>query len=104
MTVEEALAIVERILPQGRFNKIQEAIFRQSWDGKSYTDIARVSGYDAGYIKDIGSNLWQVLSKALGEKVTKHNFRGVLQRFIQRELASTQTVSQQPLPPLLPPH
>src|SRR6476646_11411821 len=104
MTVKEALAIVERLLPQGRLSKIQTEILCHSWDGKSYTDIAQISGYDAGYIKDTGSNLWQSLSKALGEKVTKHNFRGVLQRFIQRELASTQTVSQQPLPPLLPPH
>lgn len=102
MTVEEALAIVERILPQGRLSKIQEAIFRQSWEGLSYTDIARTSGYDAGYIKDIGSNLWQVLSKVLGEKVTKHNFRGVLQRFIQQE-ATTQPGLQQPIPPLILP-
>ncbi len=100
MTVEEALAVVERILPQGRLSKIQSEIFRQSWEGQSYTDIARTSGYDAGYIKDTGSNLWQLLSKALGEKVTKHNFRGVLGRFIQREAASAKPEPQQPISPL----
>src|SRR6478672_101718 len=103
MTVKEALAIVERLLPQGRLSKIQTEILCQSWDGKSYTDIARISGYDAGYIKDTGSNLWQSLSKALGEKVTKHNFRGVLQRFIEREANSPKPVLQPPTSPLILP-
>ncbi|HEY9747986.1 MAG TPA: hypothetical protein V6C63_04880, partial [Allocoleopsis sp.] len=103
MMVEEALAIVERILPQGRLSKIQAEILRQSWEGKSYTDIALTSGYDAGYIKDVGSHLWQLLSKVLGEKVTKHNFRGVLQRFIQREAAIAQSVPQPSTSPLILP-
>lgn len=103
MTVEEALAIVERILPQGRLSKIQAEILRQSWEGKSYTDIALASDYDAGYIKDVGSHLWQLLSKVLGEKVTKHNFRGVLQRFIQREAASAQSAPQPSTSPLILP-
>ncbi|MEP0871272.1 ATP-binding protein [Trichocoleus desertorum AS-A10] len=101
MTVEEALVVVERILPQGRLSKIQAEILRQSWDGKSYTDIALASDYDAGYVKDVGSHLWQLLSQVLGEKVTKHNFRGVLQRFIQREVTSTQPLA--PVSPLILP-
>ena len=80
MNVEEALEIVESVLEQGRLNKVQETVFRQSWEGASYGEIARISGYDTGYIKDTGYHLWQSLSKAFGYKVTKNNFETVLKR------------------------
>jgi len=80
MTVEEALEIVKRYLAQGRLNKIQETIFRQSWEGNSYLEIASNFGYDPGYVKDAGSKLWQLLSKTFGEKVTKNNFQLVLKQ------------------------
>ncbi len=80
MTVEEALAIVKCFVDQGRLNKIQETVFRQSWEGESYMQIASHSGYDPGYVKDAGSKLWQLLSEAFGEKVTKKNFQLVLEQ------------------------
>ncbi len=80
MTVEEALAIVKKFLDQGRLNKIQETVFRQSWEGQSYLEIASHSGYDPGYVKDAGAKLWQLLSELLGEKVTKNNFQLVLRQ------------------------
>jgi hypothetical protein len=79
MTVEEALFVVKTFL-DGRLNKIQETVFRQSWEGQSYLEIASNFGYDPGYIKDTGSKLWQLLSQGLGEKVTKNNFQSVLKR------------------------
>jgi LuxR family glucitol operon transcriptional activator len=83
MTVEEALAEIEAILEQGRLNKVQDIVFRQSWEGHSYMDIAKSAGYDPGYIKDTGSKLWKLLSDALGEKVTKQNLQGALRRMVQ---------------------
>ncbi len=47
--------------------------------------MAVESGYDSGYIKDIGSELWRSLLIALGEKVTKNNLHGVLKRTAQRQ-------------------
>jgi hypothetical protein len=44
MTVDEALDRVERLLEQGRLTKVQELVFRQSWAGRSYMEIARSSG------------------------------------------------------------
>ncbi|HEY9907377.1 MAG TPA: NB-ARC domain-containing protein [Thermosynechococcaceae cyanobacterium] len=84
MTIEEALEIVERSLQQGRLNKVQEIVLRQAWEGKSYMAIARTFGYDAGYLKDIGSKLWQQLSDTLGEKVTKLNLQAVLKRSVRK--------------------
>ncbi|NJL21232.1 MAG: hypothetical protein HC895_11065 [Leptolyngbyaceae cyanobacterium SM1_3_5] len=69
-----------QLLPPQRLSKIEELVFRQTWDGQSYQEIAKTSGYGVGYIKDTGSKLWRSLSEALGVKVTKFNFRVVLQQ------------------------
>lgn len=83
MTVEDAIALIRQTLERGQLTKIQEIVFRESWVGKTYLEIAKISGYDAGYIKDTGAELWRLLSKAFGEKVTKHNLHGVLARATQ---------------------
>lgn len=83
MTVEEGLELIEQILPQGQLSKVQEIVFRQAWEGQSYKEIADQSGYTLGYIKDTGSDLWKLLSKALGEDVTRRNFQVVLKRSLR---------------------
>ena len=85
MSEEEAIALVKQLLPQGTLSKVQEIVFSQSWEGQTYLDIAINSGYDPGYIKDVGSELWRLLSKALNERVTKNNLHGVLKRYAQRQ-------------------
>jgi ABC-type proline/glycine betaine transport system ATPase subunit len=44
--------------------------------------MARDCAYSIAHIKDIGSQLWQALSKALGERVTKKNLFLVLQQYL----------------------
>lgn len=80
MNVEAALVLVDANLNQQSLNNLQELIFRQSWQGKSYREIAASFDYDPQYIKDVGFKLWQLLSKAFGEKITKRNFQSVLRR------------------------
>lgn len=80
MDVELGLKIVEQILEQKHLSKVQEILLQQSLAGHSYVEIAKSSGYDAGYLKDAGSQLWQTLSHALGEKVSKNNLVAVLKR------------------------
>ncbi|MEB3289425.1 MAG: NB-ARC domain-containing protein [Leptolyngbya sp.] len=80
MTVDEAIALVEQAIDQGHLTKIQKLVFRESWNGRSYTEMARASGYDPGYVKDTGSKLWQTLSEVYGVKVTKLNLQGVIKR------------------------
>jgi hypothetical protein len=102
MTVEEALAIVKKFLDQGRLNKIQETVFRQSWEGQSYLEIASNSGYDPGYVKDAGSKLWQLLSEALGEKVTKNNFQLVLKQRWRTQNAGESQLLEEVAPSSMP--
>ncbi|WP_416676256.1 NB-ARC domain-containing protein [Egbenema bharatensis] len=84
MTVEEALAIITAALAPMQLNKLQEIIFRQSWQGQSYFKIARESGYGEDYIKGVGAELWQLLSQTLGAKVSKHTLQSVLIQYAYR--------------------
>ena len=91
MTTEEALAIVERALREERLSKLQAMVFRQAWEEHSYQEIAQSTGYEVGYVKQAGSQLWQVLSRALGEKVSKNNVQYVVKRYA----SSVEAVSRQ---------
>jgi WD40 repeat protein len=100
MTVEEALKILDSAIAPTSLSNIQEIVFRQSWEGLSYLDIAGSAGYDASYIKDVGYKLWQLLSQALGEKVTKSNLQAVIgrrSRQVSVESSSTEIQKIQPL-------
>lgn len=80
MTDEEALGIAEQILPPGTLTPVKMLVFQQSWIGKEYAAIAKESGYDDGYIREAGAQLWRLLSDALREPVKKKNFRSLLQQ------------------------
>jgi hypothetical protein len=84
MTVEEALALVETALDYQRLNRVQEIVFRHAWEGRSYGEMAKISGYEPDYIKDAGAKLWKLLSKALGEKVKKDTLQSVIKRYARR--------------------
>jgi len=79
MTVEEAIALTEQLI-SGHLTEIQRTIFIKAWEGQSYTKIAQSLVYNEGYVKTVGAELWQSLSKVLGERVSKYNFRDVLAR------------------------
>ena len=81
MTIEEALATLTAILGKESLNDLQEIVFRLSWERKSYPEIAERSGYDDGYVKYVGFQLWKMLSVALGERVSKNNVRSVLSKW-----------------------
>jgi len=90
MTVDEALTIAESALNYQSLNKVQELVFRQSWDGRSYGEIAKSSGYQYDYIKATAYELWKLLSKPLGEKVKKDNLKSVMKRYLRRNHVNVQ--------------
>lgn len=89
MTTDEALAIVDRLLQSKKLNNLQELIFRQSWKDITYQKIAKNSDYSYDYIRDNGAELWKLLSQALGEKVTKKNFKAIIERQNRQEKTTT---------------
>jgi AAA-like domain len=93
MIIEEALALVDTLIAPQRLNDIQELVFRQCWAGKTYQEIAETAGYDADYVRVVGSRLWQVLSEGLGERVSKNNLHAVLRQQSRGALAGLVTLS-----------
>jgi len=88
MDVEKAVEIIDAALQEKPLNKFEKMVLRQSWEGRSYEEIATSSGYNVGHVKNVGSQLWKKLSLAFGERVTKTNFRTVLKRhsYFQKNL------------------
>ncbi|MEM8831470.1 MAG: AAA-like domain-containing protein [Cyanobacteria bacterium P01_G01_bin.19] len=80
ITIEEALHLIDNAIKPERLNSVQELILTKCWVGKTYQEIADASGYDPDYIRVVGSRLWQLLSEAFGEKITKNNFRSILRQ------------------------
>ncbi|WP_017297562.1 NB-ARC domain-containing protein [Nodosilinea nodulosa] len=91
MTDDDALALVERVLADrgvGPLSQLQATLLQQSWCDRTYQDMALALGYEVGYVKQIGSDLWQCLSENLGKKVTKRNLRGVLAQQLKARSAA----------------
>ena len=88
MNADEALTLIAGVLNQRTLTNVQKLVFRHAWDGLAYDAIARATGYDPGYVKDVGAKLWRLLSDTLDEPVTKISFQAVLQRYQQRILQS----------------
>ena len=62
---------------------LQKTILQQVWQGHKYLEIADYYGCSEGHVKDVASEVWKLLSKQLGEKITKSNCRTALARYLQ---------------------
>ncbi len=82
MTIEEALAVVDKYLYPQHLNHVQEIVLRTAWQGQSYRECAKTHGYTPEYIKAVGYKLWKLLSSAFGEPISKNNLQSVLRRHL----------------------
>lgn len=82
MNVGEVLSTVEQGLLLRQLSSLERFILCQSWLGRGYSEMAPDCAYSIAHIKDIGSQLWQALSKALGKRVTKKNLFLVLKQYL----------------------
>jgi hypothetical protein len=92
MSFDDILDAVEELLPADRLGAIDRFIFRQSWLGRTYTEMAHMSGYGNDYIKEVGSRLWHDLSEVTGQRVTKKNLQLVFSDHLEPTLASIASV------------
>ena len=58
-------------------NYLQEAIIKGTLQHKNYTQIAKEINSSESHVKNTGAELWQLLSSALGEHITKKNFKNI---------------------------
>jgi hypothetical protein len=59
---------------------LQEAVLRGTLQRETYKQIAKDFDCSESRIREIGSELWQILSEQLGEDVNKKNFRSAMER------------------------
>lgn len=78
MDVKAALEIVKQILAPQQLSYVEELVFIRTWQDQRYREMAVDTGYEEGYLKDIGSRLWQTLSQRLGYPVSKKRLRFIL--------------------------
>ncbi|MEH1830892.1 MAG: AAA-like domain-containing protein [Nostoc sp.] len=93
--MEDILQAVERIMQDKPLASIQWFVLSQSWLGKTYGEMAQASGYRDNYIKEVGSQLWQDLSVALGKRVTKKNLHLALKKHLQDKIGDQENQRQQ---------
>jgi tetratricopeptide (TPR) repeat protein len=65
-----------------RLSELERIILEQVWKGRRYLEISEFYGCTEGHAKDVGSDLWKLLSEVLGERITKKNLRVVLGQLI----------------------
>ncbi|MEG5064416.1 response regulator [Microcoleus sp. B3-A4] len=83
MTFEEALEFIESALESKTskpLNFLEQEILKAAWKNATYSAVADSLYLSVGHIKDSSSILWQRLSDVMGEKVTKNNFRSLLEK------------------------
>ena len=83
MDVKEVLRFAEDLVLSKtgeHLDDLQEAILRGAWKGQRYSKIAEESHCTEGHVRNVASELWQVLSDVLGEELNKSNFKTTLER------------------------
>jgi hypothetical protein len=59
---------------------LQALIIRGVWSAATYEDIARQSSWSEAHVKAVGAALWDLLSEILQERISKKNFRTIVER------------------------
>lgn len=81
MTYEEAIALVTATIAPQSLSELQIAVLRGAWKKQSYHQISLELNHEYSYIKDVGAQLWQLLTQELGIGVTKLNLQDVLTQY-----------------------
>jgi len=88
MNVEEAIEIADLALyaREGQYmSDLERTLLEGAWHGWSYAKIAAAHQYTQNYLqRDVAPQLWKRLSSALGEEVSKKNFKAALDRYAAR--------------------
>jgi CheY-like chemotaxis protein len=83
MSFEEALEFIASAL-ESKSSKtltlLEKEILKAAWKNATYSALAESLYLSVGHIKDLAAILWQRLSDVMGEKVTKNNFRSLLEK------------------------
>ena len=98
MDIAEVLTLADELIfaKTGKhLDYVQEAILRGTLQDTTYTQIAQEVYSSPSHVRNVGSQLWKILSKALKKNITKNNFRAVLEKasFYNYQLAIVENVT-----------
>ncbi len=83
MNLQEILILADELIftSTGKhLDNLQQEVLTGILEGKRYGNIANEKEYSEGYIRDLASQLWQILSKEIGENINKSNFKSTIER------------------------
>lgn len=94
MDVETAIALADDLILKlsGKpMNDLQRIVFRGAWQGKSFTEIHQDCRDRCGLdhlMRNVGPELWKLLSEATGIKVSKNHLQGAFAKVKGSEIVS----------------
>lgn len=80
MDIAEVLELADTLVfsKTGKYlDHLQKTVLKGTIQDQTYPEIANENGFSESHVKNVGHELWHILSSALGEKVTKANFRSI---------------------------
>ncbi len=83
MNVTEVLQCADRLIFANtgkHLDDVQKSVITGVYQGKTYDEIADDCKRSESRVRNVGRQLWQILSKQLGEDVNKSNFRSTITR------------------------
>ena len=84
MAIDEVLKFVDNLIQAKtgkRLDSLQKTILQGVWQDKRYSEIAQEYHCTKSHVGNVASNLWQLMSEELNEKIYKSNFRAVMERY-----------------------
>lgn len=82
--IQSLVAIVDELIfshTGEHLDDLQQAILEGAFDHQKYAEIAKKNHRSEKYVKELAGKLWQTLSAALGEEVSKSKIKSTLQRY-----------------------
>lgn len=100
MNADEALTFVEQLLAEKgkkRLNDLQRLVLKGAWNGRSYKEIHQEGSHRCSYehlIRNVGPELWNLLSEAVGNPVRKLDLQGAIEHaWAERSTLSSQSIA-----------
>ena len=78
MTIDELWVLIGAKY-QKQLRPVQKIVLYQAWEGYTFAQIAKQSGFTQDHLKNIASKLWSLLSDLFNETLTKKTFRAILE-------------------------
>jgi NB-ARC domain len=91
MNLKEMLNLADKIVfaqTGQHLDDLQEAVLLGTLQRETYKEMAKDFDCSESRIREIGSELWQILSEELGEDVSKSNLRSTMGRFIYSNVSN----------------